>query len=229
MWVLMDASKARRRYIRVLTRDDFIRQFIEGQKEYSEVEVVSNLQYAMDGLLADLDESSEYAEKKAEIIGDKVLMAEPTAEGGESMQLRFDAELKTKKLDAEGLKEYLQNIRIAVVDDDLVIRELIKLTFSKAGADVSTFSDGASFITSPDLDSFDLVFLDILMPNMDGFAVLNTMKVKTIQAPVIVLSAVTQRDMVIKAFQMGIKSYITKPLKPGDIFKKAMEILKPDV
>jgi DNA-binding response OmpR family regulator len=45
---------------------------------------------------------------------------------------------------------------------------------------------------------------------------------------VIVLSSITQRDTVIKTFQMGIKSYITKPLKPGDIFKKAMEILKRD-
>jgi DNA-binding response OmpR family regulator len=52
------------------------------------------------------------------------------------------------------------------------------------------------------------------------------MQVNHIEQPVIVLSAVTQRESVIRAFQMGVKSYLIKPLKPDDIFKKSLEILK---
>ncbi|MDR2258747.1 MAG: response regulator [Treponema sp.] len=225
--VVMLASRARRRYIRVLTHDAFVRQYIDGQKEYGEIEVVSNLQYAMDGLLSDLDTSMEYAEKKAEIIGDKILSAKPGTEG-EAMQLRFEAETKPKKLDMEALKDAMQNLRIAVVDDDLIIRELIKNTFQKTGAGIKAFSDGGEYLTVVDQENFDLVFLDLMMPVVDGFAVLNSLRSKDIRQPVIVLSAVTQRDTVIRAFRMGIKSYLTKPLKPDDIFKKAIEILKPD-
>ncbi|MDR0590101.1 MAG: response regulator [Spirochaetaceae bacterium] len=225
--VVILASRARRRYIRVLTHDAFVRQYIEGQKEYGDIEVVSNLQYAMEGLLSELDASMEYAEKKAEIIGDKILSAAPGAEG-EAMQLRFDAETKPKKLDAEALKDSLQNFRIAVVDDDLIIRELIKNTFLKTGAGIHAFADGGEYLTTADQENFDLVFLDLMMPVVDGFAVLNSLRSRDIRQPVIVLSAVTQRDTVIRAFRLGVKSYLTKPLKPDDIFKKAIEILKPD-
>jgi DNA-binding response OmpR family regulator len=227
--VIMQASRSKRRFIRVLTKDSFVRQFIEGQKDYAEMEVVSNLQYAMDGLISELDSSMEYAEKKAEIIGDKVLAAGKGTESSESMEMRFDAETKPRALDMETIKESVQNLRIAVVDDDFVIQELIKNTFSKVGARLKTFSDGGEYIAVMEKEVFDLVFLDLMMPKVDGFAVLNAMRARDIQPPVIILSAVTQRDTVIKAFQLGIKSYLTKPLKPDDIFKKAMEILKPDI
>jgi DNA-binding response OmpR family regulator len=220
---VMQASRAKLRYIRVLTKDDFVRQFIEGQKEYSGIEVVSNLQYAMDGLLRDVDQGTEYAEKNAEIIGEKILSAE-SGGGTESMALKFDAEAKSLSMD--DIKESVQNLRIAAIDDDFIIQELIKNTFQKTGATVKTFSDGGEFLAALDTEEFDLAFLDLMMPRVDGFEVLRTLQSKDIKYPIIVLSAVTQRETVIKAFQMGIKSYLVKPLKPEDIFKKSMEILK---
>ncbi|MDR2028343.1 MAG: response regulator, partial [Treponema sp.] len=222
---VLQASRARLRYIRVLTKDDFVKKFIEGQKEYSEIEVVSNLQYAMDGLLEELDRNMEYAEKKAEIIGEKVLSADQAAQG-ESMQLRFDGESK-RKISIEEMKESVQNLRIAAVDDDFVIQELIKNTFQKIGAAIKTYSDGSEYLADLGKEDFDLVFLDLIMPKVDGFAVLNELQTRGLRPTIIVLSAVTQRDTVIKAFQMGIKSYLVKPLKPDDIFKKSMEILEP--
>jgi CheY-like chemotaxis protein len=223
---VLQASRAKQRYIRVLTRDDFVKKFIEAQREYAEIEVVSNLQYAMDGLLSDLDRAMEYGAKEAELIVDKVLSAEPQAEGGaETMQLRFDAETRAK-LSIEEIKAAGQNLRIAVVDDDFIIQEMIKNTFRKIGASVATYGDGDEFIAGEELEKYDLVFLDLMMPRMDGFEVLRALQARNLQLPVIVLSAVIQRDTVIKAFQMGIKSYLTKPLKPDDIFKKSMEILR---
>jgi DNA-binding response OmpR family regulator len=67
-----------------------------------------------------------------------------------------------------------------------------------------------------------------MMPKVDGFTVLKELRSRDIVQPVIVLSAVTQRDTVVKAFQSGIKSYLVKPLKPADILKKALEILRPN-
>ena len=217
------SSRARMRFIRVLTKDDFVRQFIKGQKEYSEIEVVTNLQYAMDGLLAEIESGMEYAEKKAEIIGDRILQAKHR-EDSESMVFKFDAEARSASF--ELMKDSLRNLRIAAIDDDFIIQELIKNTFKNSGASIFTFSDGEEFLSSPSIEDFDLAFLDLNMPRVDGFAVLRTLQTRNIRYPVIILSAVTQRDMVIKAYQMGGNSYLVKPLKPEDIFKKSLEILK---
>jgi len=221
--IILQASRAKLSYIRVLTKDDFVRQYIAGQKEYAGIEVVTNLQYAMDGLLAEIDRGMDHAGKKAEIISDRILQAKQK-EDGESMALKFDAEEKITSL--ELMKDSIQNLRIAVIDDDFVIQELIKNTFQKAGAFVFTYSDGDEFLAVADKEAFDLAFLDLNMPRVNGFEVLKVLQTRDIRYPVIVLSAVTQRETVIKAFQMGIKSYLVKPLKPEDIFRKTLEIMK---
>ncbi|MDR2094617.1 MAG: response regulator [Treponema sp.] len=223
---IINSSKANLRHIRVLTRDDFTRRYIAGQKAFSEIEVVSNLQYAIDGLLADIEPSMQYGERKAEIIGDKLLSVQEAA-GGESVTLRLESESRAAPLTMTTLKESLQNMHIAVVDDDFVIHELIRSTFKETGALVFSYFNGEEYLANLGRIRFDLIFLDIMMPKADGFQVLRTLEERGLQQPIIVLTAVTQREMVIKAFKMGIKSYLIKPLKPDEIFKKSIEILKP--
>ncbi|MCL1813788.1 MAG: response regulator [Treponema sp.] len=217
---VLRASQAAQRNIRILTKDDFLKNFIKEQKEYKDIEVVSKLQYALDGLLKELNKV-ENGEKQAVLMGDKVLSAGESK--GESIQLRFDGEVR---FSLEEVKESLHGLSIAAVDDDETIRELIKHTFSGFDIDLSFFPDGAEFTESLDNAKYDLILLDIVMPRADGFAVLRELSYRNINVPVIILSAVSQRDTVIRAFQMGIKSYLTKPLKPAEIFKKALEILK---
>jgi DNA-binding response OmpR family regulator len=221
---VLQASRAQHQYVRILTKDEFAQKFIKNQKEYKNIEVVSNLLYAIDGLLSELDRSMEYGGQKAEIIGDKILSAEESLEG-ESMNLRFNAETK-RSLKLEDIARGDRKLKIAAVDDDFVIQELIKNTFKKIEAQVVPYSDGAEFMNAVERENFDLVFLDLLMPVKDGFEVLKELKMRDIRVPVIILSAVTQRESVIRAFQMGIKSYLTKPLKPEDFVNKSMEVLR---
>ena len=220
---VLQASRAKLSYIRVLTNDDFVRQFIEGKKEYTGIEVVSNLRYAMDGLLSEIDKRTESDDRKAEIISDKLLQARATETNG-AVGLKFDADARNANF--ELMKASLQNLRIAIIDDDLIIREMIKNTFQKTGAVVISYSDGGEFLAAVDKEDFDLAFLDLNMPRTDGFEVLKALQARSIRYPIIVLSAVVQRDLMLKAFQMGIKSYLIKPLKPDDIFRKSIEILK---
>lgn len=227
--VVINSSKTLLQNIRVLTLDSFTRKFIEERKEYAGLEVVSNLQYALDGLIMDIDETTELdtlmelEEETAELIGDRILSATESDPKGESVLLRFDAESKP---DLEFFKDFIGRLRIAVVDDDFLIHELLKNTFLHFGATVKTYADGSEFLTDLATDHFDLVFLDLLMPNVGGFDVLSAMQIMGMPHVVIVISAVSRRDTVIRAFKMGIKSYIIKPLKPDDIFKKFLEILR---
>ena len=90
---------------------------------------------------------------------------------------------------------------------------------------MKTYENGKIFLADIDKNSPDLIFLDLLMPEMDGFTVLNHLKEKNSQYPVIVLTALTQKEMVVKAMRLGVKSYLSKPLKPIDIMKKVEEVL----
>ena len=220
--VILESSGVARQNLRFLTKNAFLRKFIEGQKGYSGIEVVSNLQHAMDGLIKEFADPAEYEGKEAEIIEKKVLSADTRAPG-ETIQLRFKAETRSNRKDIQDL---IGNLKIAAVDDDFVTQELIKLTFKSAGSSVKTYSDGDEFLTDVKAEHFDLIFLDLLMPKVDGFSVLRALKTDRIYHPVIVLSAVSQRNTVIQAFKMGIKSYLIKPLKADDIFTTAMEILR---
>jgi DNA-binding response OmpR family regulator len=221
---LIHSHGTRTAYVRVLTRDPFVKQFIGRQTDYHEIHVASTLQEAVGDLLG-LRRNDEL--RNAEILGDRILSA-GTREGGEALQLRFDPELQAKKPSLEMLRESLKNHRIAVVDDDYVIQELVKNTFANIGVSVTAFSNGAEYLDSLESGNFDLVFLDLLMPKVDGFEVLKALGSRKDIPPVVILSSVTQRESVVRAFQMGIKSYVTKPIKPQDIFRRAMEILEPN-
>jgi hypothetical protein len=76
---VLASSGARQKNIRILTMDGFTKTFVKSQKEYEDIEVVSKLQYALDGLLAELDNAE--GEKEAALIGSRVLSAEKKRRG----------------------------------------------------------------------------------------------------------------------------------------------------
>ncbi|WP_304244104.1 response regulator [Gracilinema caldarium] len=225
---VIQATRAKLRNIRILTRDEFTKSFIAGRKEYADIEVTTNLQYALEGLLSEMDGRTEFGEKKAEIISEKILQAEPNTEP-ESVMLKFGTEDTKRPLSIDDMRDRMEDMKIATVDDDFVIQELVKTTFEQVGAQVDAYQDGESFLNQVGNKEYDLVFLDLLMPKVDGFKVLQELKALDIHLPIIVLSAVTQRESVIRAFQAGVKSYLIKPLKPLEILKKTMEVVRPNM
>lgn len=225
MHTVLESSAAKRRHLKVLTRSAFARDFIQGRTEFSEIEVVDDLRKAMDGLLVDAG-GSDSASQKGELISERILSANRQDARPESVEMRFDAEEK-KPLSMEALREAGKGLDIAAVDDDFIIQELLKTTFEAISAQVTAFSEGESFLDALRAGKkFDLVFLDILMPGIDGFEVLDRLAAEKIEVPVIILSALSQKEAVVKAFQRGVTSYLIKPLKPAQILRKTLETLK---
>jgi DNA-binding response OmpR family regulator len=222
---LLSQSRAKPRHIKILSRSSFVRDFARGRKEFSEIEVVTNLQYAMDGLLVDYDRDVGTTESKAELAAERILAAKTSDTGRESIELRFDSGTRPRST-ADTMRDSGKELSIAVVDDDFVIQELVKTTFATIDASVSAYGDGRSFVAAARTTPFDLVFLDIMMPGMDGFQVLERLKAEGIDSHVIILSALSQREAVVRAMHAGVRSYLVKPLKPDQILKKTLEILK---
>ncbi|HPB65446.1 MAG TPA: response regulator [Spirochaetales bacterium] len=224
---IAEASRAKPRHIKVLTRSSFAKEYVSGQPRFAEIEVVSSLEYALDGLVAEAARAADAPDDKAAIITDRILSAQGSASGGESVEMRFEAErVEAPRLSIESARHLGDGLSIAVVDDDFVIQELLKTTFEAIDAKVHTFPNGRAFLTAVRSRVFDLVFLDLRMPEVDGFGVLAELSAQDLEMPIIVLSAVTQRESVVRAFKAGVKSYLVKPLKPEQILRKTLEILK---
>lgn len=206
----------RNRNIKILTLDPFVRDFIDGNKEYAGIQIVKDLSKAIDSLLRDVNP----AEDSSTVISERILSVDNTREDDSSaIQMRFKSEL-------ESLKASAREIRIAVVDDDVVIRTVLSKTFQTIKANVDQFESGADFVPAGLSGKYDLVFLDLMMPGMNGFEVLQKMRQNGITTPIIVLSAISQREAVLKVLSAGVKSYMVKPLKPDAILKKAIEVLQ---
>lgn len=218
---IMEASQAKARNVRVLTNSDFVRKYIDGQSDLAEIEVTDALDRAMDGLLG--RRAGSYRDSRTNVVNEEFLQAKsPRSDKQESFQMRFEEE----RADAFDLSELEEGITISIVDDDFVIQELIRTAFSDTKLEVKAYDNGYDFVHSDEAMKSDLVFLDLMMPEMDGFQVLDELKGKEEVPPIIVLSALSKRETVVEALRYGVKSYMIKPLKPEWILKKAAEVLK---
>ena len=207
--------------LRVLTVSQSIRAYIASSTDLAGIEVVATLEEAMDGLFG--IEGVESLTAEQDTVQDRFFSAKQVLQR-EAFQLNFQ-----KEDNGERLKRFGTSVRIAVVDDDMIVREIIKNTFASTGWGIFDFSNGADFIQALKGSSpYDLLFLDLIMPDMNGFTVLQEMKAAEISTPTIILTALTRKESVVKARQFGVSSYLIKPIKPEEILAKAAEILGTD-
>jgi CheY-like chemotaxis protein len=105
---------------------------------------------------------------------------------------------------------------ILVVDDNRMNRLKLSFGLEKQGHTVDLAEDGRQALDMLRAHSFDLVLLDILMPEMDGYQVLEQMKgdAGLRDIPVIVISALDEMDSIVRCIQMGAEDYLPKPFDP---------------
>ena len=105
---------------------------------------------------------------------------------------------------------------ILVVDDDRVNRTLLARTLSASGHEVGTAENGREALERLRSGSFDVVLLDIVMPELDGMSVLEEMKADPVlrDVPVIMISALDDFDSVVRCIELGAEDYLPKPFDP---------------
>jgi DNA-binding response OmpR family regulator len=217
---VVEYTRAKPRDIKILTNNDFVTRYVGGNEDYQDIEITNALDKAITSLLG--GKAGDVMDQRRGVVQDQFLQASsPRKEGGESLQMKFEGE----RLEHPDLADVSEGRRIIVVDDDMVIRELIKAAFSDTKFEIETYEDGRSFVENAEVENADLVFLDLMMPEMNGFEVLKVMKERQVKVPIIVLSALSKRESVVEALKFGVKSYVIKPLKPEWIRKKATEVL----
>lgn len=111
-----------------------------------------------------------------------------------------------------------ENIRILVVDDDESIRRYIVKLLSQSGYDVSAVPSGKDALQALRAgQEFSLVILDILMPDMDGLETLSEIRKLSKDMPVLMLSALGQTNIIVKAMKAGATDYVVKPFEEDEI------------
>jgi len=215
--IIKENAQSNSRMIHILTSTSEIINYL-GTTDYKDISISDNLPEAMDSLLG--IKPDDFAHDG--VVHEKLLTASNQVnEGTETVQIGHDRENQGESDNSI----FQSKAVVAIVDDDLIIRELIKTVFSETAWDLKTFENGKEFLIAEKTTKFDLIFLDLIMPEMTGIQVLNSLKEQNKKLPIIVLSALSQKETIVKTMSLGVMSYMTKPLNPEGLQKKAVEIL----
>jgi len=120
--------------------------------------------------------------------------------------------------------------RILVVDDDEHIQKSLSQYLEMEEFDVDVASSGQEALERAGSQTPDLVLLDIMMPEMDGFEVVERLhqEAPTAKVPIILLTARGQDTDVIRGYHMGVSSYLTKPFNLDELVETIREVLNAD-
>lgn len=122
------------------------------------------------------------------------------------------------------------NKTILIVDDEIHIRVLMEQTLEDLedeGVELLTAANGAEALELIQTEKPDLVFLDVMMPKMNGFEVCQVVKgnLETKETYIIMLTAKGQEFDQQQGHEAGANLYMTKPFDPDEVLKKAAEVL----
>lgn len=116
--------------------------------------------------------------------------------------------------------------RILTVDDSKAIRMIVGKQVIELGFEVDEAEDGVAGLAKLEEVSYDLVILDVTMPNLDGPGMLARMRGAGNRTPVLMLTSESKKSIMVDVMKAGIEDYILKPFKPEELKAKVLKVLK---
>ena len=115
-------------------------------------------------------------------------------------------------------------MKLLIVDDETKIRTMIKKYAEFDGYEVEDASDGMQAVSLCLLNHYDLVIMDVMMPELDGFSAVREIRKKS-RVPVLMLSARGEEYDKIHGFELGVDDYVVKPFSPKELMMRVGAIL----
>lgn len=115
--------------------------------------------------------------------------------------------------------------KILIVDDDPHIRELIRVYLQKEGFDTCEAADGVMALSTLATTRVDMVILDVMMPNMDGWELCSQIR-QYDDTPLLMLTAKGETNDKVRGFQLGTDDYLVKPFEPLELIARVKALLK---
>lgn len=114
--------------------------------------------------------------------------------------------------------------KILVVDDEDKIRVIIRKYAEFEGYEIAEASDGMEAVMMARENDYDLIIMDVMMPELDGFSACKEIR-KTKETPIIMLSARGEEYDKIHGFELGIDDYVVKPFSPRELMMRVKAVL----
>lgn len=127
-----------------------------------------------------------------------------------------EPKIRDKGLDLDSMETAIPHKRAMIVDDEPDTVEMVKLILTNAGIDVISAPNGRVALEKCLRLSPDIILLDIMMPEMDGYETFERLR-KFTTTPVIFFTAKSQKEELVKGLQIGADDYITKPYHPSEL------------
>jgi len=116
--------------------------------------------------------------------------------------------------------------KILVVDDEPSIVTLVKFNLEKAGFEVKTAIDGREAVNKCGKETFDLMVLDVMLPELDGLEVVKELRSKQINIPILMLTAKDDEFDKVLGLELGADDYMTKPFSPRELTARVKAVLR---
>lgn len=116
-------------------------------------------------------------------------------------------------------------MKIMVVEDDIDLSELIKMYLIPEGWEIETFHTGKKAVESFNLNHYDLILLDLLLPDINGFEICKQIREKS-TIPIIMLTALEDSIHKVQGLNMGADDYIIKPFEPTELVARIKSNLR---
>ena len=120
---------------------------------------------------------------------------------------------------------WMSDVRVLVVDDEPMVREVLERYLRNEGFDVSTAEDGPEALATFASDEPDLVLLDLMLPRIDGYEVFRRMRAIA-ETPVIMLTARGEETDRVVGLELGADDYVTKPFSPREVVARVRAVLR---
>ncbi|SFM17149.1 two-component system, OmpR family, alkaline phosphatase synthesis response regulator PhoP [Salibacterium qingdaonense] len=116
--------------------------------------------------------------------------------------------------------------KLLVVDDEESIITLISYNLGQSGYEVDTAMDGQSAMEKIKTNSYDLIVLDLMLPEMDGLEVCREIRQEKIKVPILMLTAKDEEFDKVLGLELGADDYMTKPFSPRELVARVKAILR---
>ncbi|WP_034749212.1 MULTISPECIES: response regulator transcription factor [Halalkalibacter] len=116
--------------------------------------------------------------------------------------------------------------KILIVDDEWNMRNLIRIHLSKQGYNIVEAVNGKEALKEMKCHSFQLIILDVMMPEMDGWEVCEEIRKENLALPILMLTARTETTDKVKGLDIGADDYLTKPFKPEELIARVNALLR---
>ena len=119
----------------------------------------------------------------------------------------------------------MKTTTVLVVDDERRYRELLEMNLSRRGYRVLQAADGLSALNQVELEAPDLVMLDLMLPDMDGYEVCRRIREYS-NVPIIMLTAKAEPTQKVKGLAIGADDYVTKPFSAEELLARVDAVLR---